>query len=151
DLRRRDFTVNAAAIELASGELRALPETLADLEARVLRVLHDCSFIDDPTRLLRLARYSGRLGFEIEPRTRELAAAAVARAALRTVSGPRIGAELRLAAREREPVAVFSRLADLGVDLGFGAIEPELARRAFELLPPDGDREATALALAARP
>ncbi len=46
---------------------------------------------------------------------------------------------------------MFGRLADLGVDLGFGAIEPELARRAFELLPPDGDRAATVLALAARP
>jgi tRNA nucleotidyltransferase (CCA-adding enzyme) len=150
DLRRRDFTVNAAAIELASGELRSLPETLADLDARVLRVLHDRSFIDDPTRLLRLARYSGRLGFEIEPRTRALAADAIARGALRTVSGPRIGAELRLAARERDPVAVFGRLAELGVDLGFDGIEPELGRRAFELLPPDGDRAATALALAAR-
>lgn len=150
DLERRDFTVNAAAIELASGELRPLPETLGDLEARILRVLHDRSFIDDPTRLLRLARYSGRLGFELEVRTRKLAAEAVAGGALRTVSGPRIGAELRLAAREADPVAVFARVAELGLGTGFGAIEPELARRAFALLPPDGDRAATALALAAR-
>jgi tRNA nucleotidyltransferase (CCA-adding enzyme) len=150
DLRRRDFTVNAAAIELASGELRAVPQTLDDLEARVLRVLHDRSFIDDPTRLLRLARYAARLGFEVEPRTRELVADAVAGGALRTVSGPRIGAELRLAAREPDPISVFDRLAELGVDTGFSAIEPDLARRAFELLPPDGDRPATALALGAR-
>jgi tRNA nucleotidyltransferase (CCA-adding enzyme) len=150
DLRRRDFTVNAVAIALASGELRALPESLPDLEARVLRVLHDRSFIDDPTRLLRLARYAARLGFDVEPRSRELVAEAVAGDALRTVSGPRIGAELRLAARERDPVAVFDRLVDLGVDAGFGAIESDLARRAFELLPPDGDRPATALALAVR-
>jgi tRNA nucleotidyltransferase (CCA-adding enzyme) len=148
DLRRRDFTVNAAAIELASGELRAVPEALPDLEARVLRVLHSRSFIDDPTRLLRLARYAARLRFEVEPGTRELVVDAVAGGALRTVSGPRIGAELRLAAREPDPVAVFDRLVELGVDAGFGAIEPDLARRAFELLPPDGDRPALALALA---
>lgn len=150
DLRRRDFTVNAAAIEFASGELRAVPESLEDLEARVLRVLHDRSFIDDPTRLLRLARYSARLGFGVEQRTRELVANAAAGLALGTVSGPRIGAELRLAAREPDPVAVFDRLTELDVDTGFGAIEPALGHRAFDLLPPDGDRAATALALAAR-
>jgi tRNA nucleotidyltransferase (CCA-adding enzyme) len=150
DLRRRDFTVNAAAIELASGELRAVPESLPDLGAGVLRVLHDRSFIDDPTRLLRLARYAARLGFEIEPRTRELVADAVGGGALQTVSGPRIGAELRLAAREADPVAVFDRLVELRIETGFGAIEPDLARRAFDLLPPDGDRPATALALAVR-
>jgi tRNA nucleotidyltransferase (CCA-adding enzyme) len=150
DLRRRDFTVNAAAIELSTGELSAVPEALPDLAARVLRVLHGRSFIDDPTRLLRMARYAARLGFEVEPGTRELVAKAVAGGALRTVSGPRIGAELRLASRERDPVAVFDRLAELGLDTGFGTIEPELARRAFELLPADGDRPATALALGAR-
>ena len=47
----------------------------------MLRVLHDASFIDDPTRLLRLARYAGRLGFTVEPHTRELARAAIGPAA----------------------------------------------------------------------
>src|ERR687894_151198 len=54
DLERRDFTVNAIAVHLADGELIWLPGARDDLEARRLRVLHDRSFLDDPTRLLRL-------------------------------------------------------------------------------------------------
>ena len=101
---RRDFTVNAIAMALggaAPGELTPAPSALEDLDARLLRVFHDRSFIDDPTRLLRLARYASRLGFAVEQHTLELALAAVRSGALWTVSGPRIGAELRLAARER--------------------------------------------------
>ena len=74
------------------GMLEALPGALEDLQARTLRVLHDRSFIDDPTRLLRLARYAGRLSFAVEPHTRDLVQAAVRAGALETVSGARIGA-----------------------------------------------------------
>jgi tRNA nucleotidyltransferase (CCA-adding enzyme) len=56
DLARRDFTVNTLALRLADGELRGAPGAREDLDARLLRVLHDASFRDDPTRLLRLAR-----------------------------------------------------------------------------------------------
>src|SRR4051794_24968637 len=94
DLRRRDFTVNTFALALGPpepGRLRAVPEAEPDLAGRRLRVLHPESFLDDPTRLLRLARYRGRLGFAVEPGTAELARAAVDRGALRTVSGARIG------------------------------------------------------------
>ena len=66
DLRRRDFTVNALALGLGGarrGELLAVPGALDDLDTGTLRVLHDASFRDDPTRLLRLARYAGRLSF----------------------------------------------------------------------------------------
>ena len=69
DLLRRDFTVNALAIALTGelgGTLQAAPLGLEDLRRRSLRVLHDASFIDDPTRALRLARYASRLEFEIE-------------------------------------------------------------------------------------
>ncbi len=100
DLLRRDFTVNALALALDGerpGELHAAPHALEDLRAGRLRVLHERSFLDDPTRLWRLARYRARLGFAVEERTAELAAAAVAEGALRTVSGARLGAELRLA------------------------------------------------------
>ena len=89
DLQRRDFTVNAIAMALAgaaAGELTPAPGALEDLGARrLLRVFHDRSFIDDPTRLLRLARYASRLGFAVEAHTLELALAAAAPAALRTV------------------------------------------------------------------
>src|SRR5919202_2335170 len=100
DLRRRDVTVNAMALRLSDGALQAVPHALEDLDARLLRVLHDRSFLDDPTRLWRIARYRARLGFAIEAHTRELAVEAIAARALQTVSGTRIGNELRLALRE---------------------------------------------------
>lgn len=153
DLARRDFTVNAIAISL-DGSLTAFPGAIEDLQERRLRVLHDRSFVDDPTRLLRLSRYASRLGFEIEPHTLELAKAATAAGALRTVSGPRLGAELRLLSREPDPVAAFESLRDLGLDAaieeGFGLSDPELARRALGELPEDGRRDLLVLATAAR-
>ena len=107
DLERRDFTVNAIALHLADGELTWVPRAHEDLEARRLRVLHDRSFVDDPTRLLRLVRYAARLGFEPEERTDRLAAEAIAGGALDTVTGSRLGAELRLLLRERQPAALM--------------------------------------------
>ena len=85
DLRRRDFTVNAIAVPLggpAAESWQAPSTALEDLAAGRLRVLHERSFIDDPTRLLRLARYQARLGFELERRTAELAREALAAGAL---------------------------------------------------------------------
>jgi tRNA nucleotidyltransferase (CCA-adding enzyme) len=140
DLRRRDFTVNALALALDGarpGELLGVEGAFEDLRAGHLRVLHERSFLDDPTRLLRLARYRSRLGFAIEERTAALAAAAVASGALETISGARIGAELRLALTEPDPPATLAELANLGV---LGAlhprlrVEPALMRRALELL-----------------
>ncbi|MGN6867066.1 MAG: hypothetical protein ACTHMY_01555 [Solirubrobacteraceae bacterium] len=157
DLLRRDFTVNAIAVALtgaAAGEVTAAPRALEDLEAGRLRVLHDRSFIDDPTRMFRLARYGARLGFAIEPHTRELASAAIQTGALGTVSGPRVGAELRLLAREDDPVKGLLALGDLGldhaVDPGFGCRDEGLARRALGLLPADARPDRLVLALAAR-
>jgi tRNA nucleotidyltransferase (CCA-adding enzyme) len=155
DLVRRDFTVNALAIALSggcAGELSAAPHGLEDLDARRLRVLHDRSFIDDPTRLLRLARYASRLRFEIEAHTRALAATAVEDGALGTVSRPRVGAELRLLAREQDPVRAFLALRELRLDaavhVGFGLRDEALARRALGLLPDDARRDRLALAVA---
>ena len=126
DLSRRDFTVNAIALSLApgsAGELLALVGSLRDLEARRLRVLHEGSFLDDPTRLLRLARYASRLRFEVSPGTDRLARAALAVGALGTVSGARVGAELRLALAEPDPAAAFAALDQLGILM---ALHPRL-------------------------
>jgi tRNA nucleotidyltransferase (CCA-adding enzyme) len=159
DLIRRDFTVNAIAVALGGavpGELRAAPHALEDLEAGRLRVLHDRSFIDDPTRLLRLVRYAARLGFEIEPHTLSLARDAIAGGALETVSGSRIGSELRLLAREPDPVRAMNELSQLGADValhpgfGLGRDDEEVARRALALLPDDGGAGRLVLAAAAR-
>jgi tRNA nucleotidyltransferase (CCA-adding enzyme) len=157
DLGRRDFTVNAIAIALGgplAGKVTAAPGATEDLAARRLRILHDKSFIDDPTRLFRLARYRSRLGFEIEPGTSELVREAVDSGALETVSGARIGAELRLLARERDPIAAFTTLGELRLGTpihpGFGLSDRGLARRALGLLPADGRPDLLLLGIAAR-
>ena len=91
--------------------LRA-PGALEDLDARVLRVLHERSFLDDPTRLLRLVRYATRLGFSVEAGTAALAAAAVAGGALATVTPARLG--------ERAAAAAARAVGGRGVGVGRG-------------------------------
>ena len=152
DLARRDFTVNAIALALGGperGRLQAVPGAFEDLAAGRLRVLHERSFVEDPTRLLRLARYQARLGFTPEPDTAALAASALAEGVLASVSGARVGAELRLALAEAEPLAALGALAALGV---LAAIDPrmrvdaQLTRRALSALPRDGRPDLLALA-----
>jgi tRNA nucleotidyltransferase (CCA-adding enzyme) len=133
DLLRRDFTVNALALD-AAGELHAAPAALEDLAAGRLRVLHGASFRDDPTRLWRLVRYAIRLGFAPEPTTDRLAFEAVQRGALETVSGDRLGAELRLALRERDPLAVLHGAQNLGL-VGSLDLDPLRVATALALLP----------------
>ena len=147
DLRRRDVTVNAIALDLGSGALRAVEHAREDLAAGRLRVLHDASFSDDPTRLWRVARYAARLGFELEERTAALAAAAVAAGAPETVSGARIGNELRLALGEPDPVAALEHAAALGL-APWLAPARERAAAALALLPP-GEGRADLVVLAA--
>ena len=155
DLGRRDFTVNAIAVALGgprAGEVTAFPGALEDLSAERLRVLHDRSFLDDPTRLFRLVRYASRLGFTIDPTTRALARAAVEAGAVGTMSGSRLGAELRLLAEEGDPVAALAAMGDLGIDRALepslAIVDEELGRRAMGLLPADGRCDVLALALA---
>jgi tRNA nucleotidyltransferase (CCA-adding enzyme) len=152
DLARRDFTVNTLALRLADGELTGVDGAREDLEARELRVLHDASFRDDPTRLVRLARYAGRLGFEVEPHTAALARLAVSVGAPGTVSGERLGAELRLLAGEPQPAALAA-LEERGLGRallpGF-AVDAGLARRALALCPVDARPGLVALGSAVR-
>jgi tRNA nucleotidyltransferase (CCA-adding enzyme) len=153
DLARRDFTVNAIAVTLGgprTGEIVSAAHALKDLDARRLRVLHERSFIDDPTRLLRLARYRARLGFELEPDTAALAATALQEGALMSVSRARLGAELRLALAEQGAAAALEQMGELGV---LAALTPglrferDLAERALALLPADGRRDLLLMAL----
>jgi tRNA nucleotidyltransferase (CCA-adding enzyme) len=149
DLARRDFTVNAIAVGLADGALSSVEGALEDLDARRLRVLHDRSFLDDPTRMLRLARYAARLGFRPDRETDALAAAAAAGGAVATVTGPRLGAELRLALAEPQPAALLAAerhgLAAAAVHPGF-AVRPEVVDVAMALCPPGARADLTALA-----
>ncbi len=116
DLFRRDFTINAMAVELNPGrygQMLDLYGGLADLERKLVRVLHEKSFVDDATRIWRAIRYEQRLDFQLEPRTMKL----VKRHAryLKRVSGDRIRHELELILREDRPEKVLRRAAELGV------------------------------------
>jgi tRNA nucleotidyltransferase (CCA-adding enzyme) len=149
DLKRRDFTINAIAVELAGaqpGRLRFVEGALEDLAAGVLRVMHDASFQDDPTRILRIVRYKSRLGFEIEPHTAELLAAAVAGGALQTLSGQRLGAELLLAFAEADPIEPLAELERLGVLRAWEegvSFDRDITSAALELLPAEGSLRLT--------
>jgi len=144
DLARRDVTVNAIAVQLCDGTVKAWPGALDDLRAGVLRVLHERSFVDDPTRVWRVARYAARLGFRVDPETARLAAAA----GPGEVSGERLGYELRLALAEADPSDVFEQLQTLNPRVlpdGFQA-RPQALGAALGLLPDGGRRDLTVLA-----
>ncbi|MGI8593762.1 MAG: hypothetical protein ACR2ML_05250 [Solirubrobacteraceae bacterium] len=141
DLPRRDFTVNALAAALAAerlGQLRAPAGALDDLRGAVLRVFHPGSFRDDPTRLLRLARLAARLSFAPDDGTAALAREAIAAGALQTVSGPRLGAELRLLARDPAALPAARCAQEGGVLVSLHPslhLDERLTARALALLP----------------
>ncbi|MBI5304085.1 MAG: CBS domain-containing protein [Chloroflexi bacterium] len=125
DLRRRDFTINTLAICLDAQRFGQLLDPFGgeqDLQRGWVRVLHSLSFIEDPTRILRAARFEQRFGFKIETRTAQLIGDALEM--LERVSGERIRHELELIFRETEPEKAMARLGDLGV---LRAIFPRLA------------------------
>jgi tRNA nucleotidyltransferase (CCA-adding enzyme) len=119
DLARRDFTVNAMAATLTGdAELIDPHGGLDDLGRAALRVLHPRSFVDDPTRALRAARYASRYGFSLERETARLLAAVD----LSTVSADRVEAELRKLAAESEARRGFELLGEWGLlELDSGA------------------------------
>jgi tRNA nucleotidyltransferase (CCA-adding enzyme) len=124
DLHRRDFTINTLALSLNAshfGEVSDFWGGLRDLEEKRIRVLHSISFVDDPTRILRAVRLEQRLGFEIEPRTRDLIASALP--LLHRVSGDRIRHELEAICGERVPENAIGRLQELEI---LGQIHPDL-------------------------
>ena len=126
DLGRRDFTINAMAIDLNGDDVGALEDPRdgrADLDAGVIRVLHGESFVDDPTRLLRALRYEARFGFRMDEQTERLAREAAAGAGFSTVSGARVRDELLDLLREHEAPAAVERMRELDLDR---ALDPSL-------------------------
>jgi tRNA nucleotidyltransferase (CCA-adding enzyme) len=104
DLARRDFSVNALAVALVPsvfGRLIDVPGAERDLRARRLRPLHPLSFVEDPTRIFRAARYAARLGFAMDPAGMRALRLARETGAIPALSGQRLHAELELIARER--------------------------------------------------
>lgn len=107
DLRRRDFSINAIALRLDGDPLLLDPcHGIADLDAGVVRVLHDTSFRDDATRVYRAFRYAARLGFTIDPHTRALFSDAQRH--VQHIGRSRLHRELRLMLLDEPPGASLS-------------------------------------------
>ncbi len=119
DLFRRDFTINAMAASLARddrGQLVDPFEGSADLESGRIRVLHDRSFLDDPTRIFRAIRYENRYGFRMDEHTAALAHDAVSKGHVHDLSGARMREELIALFEEGDVDHAIPRLAELGVE-----------------------------------
>ena len=124
DLRRRDFTINSMALSLAPAAFGELLDPLGgrlDLDAGLVRVIHDQSFIDDATRVLRAVRYEQRFGFNLEAGTESLLRRDVG--LLQTISGDRVRHELLRILEEIQPEKVMGRAHELGI---LRAIHPAL-------------------------
>ena len=118
DLYRRDFTINAMAVSLKGDDFGRLVDPFAglrDLESGVLRVLHNLSFIDDPTRIFRAIRYENRYGFRMDGHTVALARACVEMNLVGELSTARLREELQALLGEEGVGEAVLRLADLGI------------------------------------
>jgi tRNA nucleotidyltransferase (CCA-adding enzyme) len=118
DLQRRDFTINAMALCLLPSGFGEIVDPFGgadDLKKKFLRVLHDGSFVDDPTRILRGIRFSGRLNFSFDERTEKLIREALARRVFDTVSGARIKKEMKMIFEEHERGRVVTHLRAFGI------------------------------------
>ena len=127
DLFRRDFTINAMAAALAGPEAGSLVDPFEgqrDLEAKTIRVLHDQSFVDDPTRIFRALRYANRYGFKLEEHTAVLAREAIEAGLVGRLSPARLRDELVLLLDEPRADEGFALLEAFGADR---AVRPGLA------------------------
>lgn len=118
DMYRRDFTINAMALNLTPGRFGELFDFFGgqrDLERRQIRVLHSLSFLDDPTRAIRAVRFATRLGFEIAAETRQLVRVAVLEGVFARLSGERLRDEVADLLGEGRPVEAVGELASLGL------------------------------------
>jgi tRNA nucleotidyltransferase (CCA-adding enzyme) len=125
DLARRDFTVNAIAASLEPGDYGRILDPhrgRADLDARVIRILHPRSFVDDPTRIFRAIRYENRLGFRMDPETERLAREG--REGIALLSNARFREEVVALLSEGGIAHTLERLAELaGISADTGLVE----------------------------
>lgn len=115
DLLRRDFAANAIALDLATSEVIDPTGGSSDIGHRVMRVLHERSFHDDPTRMLRGIRIATRLGFHFDPATANLIREAVAQNALGSISRERVWREIFIAMRDSRPAETLIEMRRLGL------------------------------------
>jgi tRNA nucleotidyltransferase (CCA-adding enzyme) len=126
DLYRRDFTINTLAVCLNAdryGELLDFFGGQQDLRDKTLRIIHNLSFVEDPTRILRAARFEVRLGFHLSRHAEQLAVNAVQMGLLEKLAGARLITEVQLILQEPRPFPILERLEELGV---LRAIHPRL-------------------------
>ncbi|MDC0357930.1 hypothetical protein OAO01_03870 [Oligoflexia bacterium] len=150
DLRRRDFTINALAVSVSdlnrflkdgaadrsglSTKLHDYFEGQKDLEGKVLRILHERSFIDDPTRIFRACRYAVRIGGTLATESEQLLKAAVQSEALNTISYFRKFTELKKIFSEECSAAIIELLAQYGVFSKFKLYAEAKAETVFNAL-----------------
>jgi tRNA nucleotidyltransferase (CCA-adding enzyme) len=118
DLYRRDFTVNTLAIQLnpkAFGELIDFFGGVKDVKEKTIRVLHNLSFVEDPTRVFRAIRFEQRFGFQIGKHTQNLMRNAVKVGFLERLSGGRVLSELILILQEEDPLPALKRMRDFNL------------------------------------
>jgi len=117
DVRRRDFTVNAMALSLNPGSRGLLLDPfngVADIEAKLLRVLHNYAFLEDPSRLLRATRFMARLDWQLEERTQARFDAAKENNYIEHASKRNLGHEIEQIAHEMDPLKILKALEKEG-------------------------------------
>ena len=144
DIFRRDFTINTLALALNPENFGTLIDYFhgwQDLQDGIVRVLHQFSFVEDPTRILRAVRFASRFGFRLDDNTAALARHAIAMGIFDNLAGARMKEELRLileSANRLSGLEILSRLGAklryLDEELEYGSIERKLVRRAEKLL-----------------
>lgn len=126
DIYRRDFTINTLAVKLNSRDFGVLTDFFGgqrDLKEKTIRVLHNLSFVEDPTRAFRAVRFAERFDFKLGKHTENLIKLAVKMNVIDMLSGERLFEELQYIFNETEPLKTFRRLSDIGL---LKVISPEL-------------------------
>lgn len=123
DLLRRDFSVDALALALRDNRLIDVCDGQGDLQRRLIRALHARSFIDDPTRTFRAARYAARLDFAVEAETRAWIDRGLPHVG--ALSGERVKYDLELIFLEQAPARPLALLREWGVFRAVGIPAPE--------------------------
>lgn len=117
DLKRRDFTMNAMALSLNEGSRGLLLDPsngAADIEAKLVRILHNYAFLEDPSRLIRATRFANRFHWELEERTRPRYEAAKENEYIQYIRKEQVGYELEQLAHEEDPISIAKALEKEG-------------------------------------
>ncbi len=126
DLYRRDFSINALAVRLDPGAMGQVVDFFGgqrDLKEKTIRILHNLSFVDDPTRMIRAVRFEQKFDFRIGKHTRYLMKGAIEKGYLLQAKGPRVHSEIMAILRDTDPLKAFDRMDELGI---LEALHPSL-------------------------